>query len=286
MNIKKIFFLFSLVFIRYPFCYSYVLPQTFREWTPIGINNQIDKTKPYFFNLGNMPMLLWYNKNQVPNVMINTCKHLGNSLSDSYIDKNNCLICPHHKTAYNENDNMGSTVINNQDGLIWWSYKSYTKTPFKFSSVCYNDYYNSYIDVNVDIISCVLNLIADFNYDTYKTSRHGMKFLFKDKKNNRLLFLYPYTIIIKNDDYYYKYGISPIGVYNSRIFISSNNKKGFDNYLNLEKKTNFFPFKLRMAFTNDNKKKAEEQIFNLYMNKYMIIDDNTIHHFLMNRKYY
>ncbi len=280
-NYKKIF-LFSLVFVRN--CHSYILPQTFREWTPIGINNQIDKTKPYFFNLGNMPILLWHNKKEVPSVMINTCKHLGNSLSGSYIE-NNCLVCPHHKNTYNENDNLGTAVLNEQDGLIWWSYKSYTKKPFQFTAIRYDDYYNTYVDIDMDVISCVLNLIADFKYELFKKSKSGTKILLKDEKtNNKLLFVYPYTILVHNDNYYYKYSISPIGVHKSRIFITSNDKKNKD--LNLEKKINTFPFKFRYAFNNGNNKKEEEQIFNLYKNKYMILDDITISHFLTNMKYY
>jgi hypothetical protein len=63
----------------------YILPQTFREWTIIGIDKNINNQKPYNYKIGNLPMVLWYN-NTNPQTIINSChKHLGNTLKNSYI---------------------------------------------------------------------------------------------------------------------------------------------------------------------------------------------------------
>jgi sterol desaturase/sphingolipid hydroxylase (fatty acid hydroxylase superfamily) len=36
---------------------SFILPQIFREWTPIAIESKIDRTKPFSFIVGNHHLL-------------------------------------------------------------------------------------------------------------------------------------------------------------------------------------------------------------------------------------
>ncbi len=126
---KSFLFLSLALAFLFENTYAYILPQTFKEFHPIGILKSINTKKPYTYNLGTLPMILWFDKNNNPNSMINTCKHLGNNLKDSTI-KNGCLVCPFHKSSYNETDKFGSTII--KDGLIWWNYKSQLKIPPSF----------------------------------------------------------------------------------------------------------------------------------------------------------
>jgi len=76
MKIKKII----CIIIILETVNSYILPQTFKDFHPIGIEKDINKNKPYNFNLGKLPLILWFDKNNKPITIINTCKHLGNNL--------------------------------------------------------------------------------------------------------------------------------------------------------------------------------------------------------------
>ena len=75
MNLKKIIIYF--LYLSSISVNSFILPQIFREWTPIAIENKIDKSKPFTFNIGKLPMVLWYDNNNTALSTINICKHLG-----------------------------------------------------------------------------------------------------------------------------------------------------------------------------------------------------------------
>ena len=81
---------------------SFILPQIVREWHPIAIESNIDKSKPYVYNIGKLPMVLWYDKNG-PLSTINICKHLGAKLDNGIIN-DGCLHCSNHFTSYNSSD--------------------------------------------------------------------------------------------------------------------------------------------------------------------------------------
>jgi len=87
---------------------GFILPQFVREWHPIGIENQIDRNKPYVFNIGKLPMVLWYDNN-TPISTLNICKHLGAKLDNAIIN-NGCLHCSNHLTGYNQTDALGKVV--------------------------------------------------------------------------------------------------------------------------------------------------------------------------------
>lgn len=299
---------------------SYILPQTFKEFHPIGIEKSINKNKPYNFNIGTLPLILWFDKNNNPTTIINTCKHLGNNLKNSQI-KNNCLVCPFHKTIYNHTDNFGSTII--KDGLVWWNYKSMLKQP---PSIPVNiqkkkENYktiNFKVDINVDLISCILNIMYLYNFN--------IKYLFKNKKlfiksfNKyniiKIYFKYPYTIIVSNNfiikfmnmlniKSIFMINILPISNNQSRLYITTKYKEGFANYLiniihsfiiklfiyklkfKLEKSYNNFTFKNLLIFNKDNTDNNDYliKIFNCYKN-YMPLNDFTIKHFMINKNFY
>lgn len=264
---------------------TYIAPQTFREWHPIGIIKSINKQKPYPFNIGNLPMLLWfYNSN--PNSMINICKHLGNNLNEGTI-KDNCLICPFHKEKYNQTDNFGSIVESN--GLYWWSYKSYQIKPLLSSQ---KKTYNYHIDINTDLLTFVLNFIAmndniDDNHKYYKNKKQ----VFIKNKENRIVYRYPYTIIVNN----YRLSILPLKYSKLRIYVTTYNpiitfltylymiyvKYLFENKIGSSDLKNFFLFKKGM----NSKNQYLEYIYKLYKD-YMFLTDFTVNQFMINRNFY
>lgn len=255
---------------------SYILPQTFREWTIIGIENDINKHKPYHYNIGNLPMVLWYN-NTNPQTIINSChKHLGNTLKDSYI-KSNKLICPFHQQSYTNEDNMGS--IKKRNGLLWWSYKSFKENPPKIKDG--NNNYNFHI--NSDFISIILNFICDFdgNGNEYKFRKN--KLLIK-KDRDFLIYKYPYTLIYSNK---YMINVIPEDINRSNIYITSLTKTLISSKeikRNIEKRYNNFKYKYLLLTPND-KNTYINKIYELY-NNYMFPNDITIQYFLVNRRYY
>jgi nitrite reductase/ring-hydroxylating ferredoxin subunit len=252
--------------------YSYILPQTFREWTVIGIENKIDNRNPYHYKIGSLPMVLWYNKTNI-NTIINSChKHIGNTLKDSYIIDNE-LICPFHKKKYTDEDNMG--VIERRNGLLWWSYKSFNKYPSKIK----DNNNNYYLDVKSDFITLILNFICDFNGDEYKF--YKKKMLMK-KGKNYLIYKYPYTLILNNN---YMINIIPKDTEKSHIYITITKDKSINLKkikLNIENLYNDFKYKF-LLIKDDNS--YISKIYNFYKG-YMYPTDITIQYFIKNKRYY
>jgi hypothetical protein len=257
--------------------YSYILPQTFREWTIIGIDKYIYIHKPYHYKIGNLPMVLWYN-NTNPQTIINSCyKHLGNTLKNSYIDNNN-LICPYHKREYTDNDSLGT--IKKSNGLLWWSYKSFKKNPPKIKG----DNNNYHFDVKSDFISIILNFISDFNGNE-KNYRYYNKKLLMKKERDFIIYKYPYTLIYNNK---YMINIIPIDMNNSKIYITTSKDKNIEINeidklkLHIEKRYNEFKYKYILIKDNNS---YINKVYNSYSN-YMYPIDITIELFLKNMKYY
>jgi hypothetical protein len=316
LNLKVISILLLFHFFGFiEFIESYVLPQTFREFHPIGIYSNVNKNKPYEFKLGCLPLLTWFpnaNDNDNANAnnpitIINSCKHLGNNLKEGSLNKNkSCLICPFHKTSYNELDNFGTTVVKN--GIIWWSYKSYSKNPPYLKT---NDYYHKTVDININLIGFVLNFLGiyfddlnDSNDSTnkiYVKHKDNTKRIFIKNKDNtkRILFSYPYTFFISdNKRPTYMISLLPLDETKTRIYISINNN--YDNYFlnnflfmsiktHLEKAHNDFLFSKKFMFNLKLKKYNSitylEKIYNFYSN-YSPLNDVSIYNFINNYKYY
>jgi hypothetical protein len=257
---------------------SYILPQTFREWTIIGIDKHINNQMPYHYNIGNLPMVLWYNKTN-PQTIINSCnKHLGNTLKDSYIIDNE-LICPFHKKSYTNDDNIGE--IQKRNGLIWWSYKSFKKHPPKFLNEDNNNYH---LNVRGDFISIILNLIGDFNGNEETCKIHKKKLLIK-KEREFIIYKYPYTLIYNN---LYMINVIPIDESNSHFYLTTlkklplnyNDLNKFKTYI--ENRCNEFRFKYLLLGEGNS---YINKVYKLY-NEYMYPNDITIKYFLTNKRYY
>jgi len=303
---KSLFLFISIVSLQSHLIYSYVLPQTFREFHPIGIYSNINKNKPFEFKLGCLPLLIWFQNDNNPITIINSCKHLGNNLKESSLSNNkSCLICPFHKTIYNQSDNFGTTIIKN--GIIWWAYKSYSKDPPHLKNNI--DYYHKSIDININLIGFVLNFLGiyfddfDNNNKIYFKNKNSIKRLFIKNKDNtkRILFNYPYTFFIS--DYKrpsYMISILPINEAKTKMYITLNDDDINNHfYLNnflfmsiktyLEKANNEFIFNKKFMFNlklkTFNSPTYLEKVYNFY-NNYSPINDISIYNFINNHKYY
>jgi nitrite reductase/ring-hydroxylating ferredoxin subunit len=145
-------------------CYAFTLPSVFREWYCIGFEKNIDRTKPYQFNIGELPMVTWFDNKNNPYSTINICKHMGGVLSNGEISKNGNLICPKHKIQYNDNDKFGETAV--YQNKLWWSYDPVEILPPKIP--LYNKNYETIymeFDINSYITECLIHLMDVNNYN-------------------------------------------------------------------------------------------------------------------------
>ena len=139
---------------------------TFRHWHCIDFLKNIDVSKPYAYNVGELPLVAWFNSSKLPVSTVNICKHMGSKLDSGSI-KDGCLICPYHGLAHtHQNDAFGSTLIF-QDKL-WWSYKPRHKKP---PAVPFYDNKNFAtamlkVEVNANIVDCAFNTM-DVNHPAF-----------------------------------------------------------------------------------------------------------------------
>jgi nitrite reductase/ring-hydroxylating ferredoxin subunit len=268
---------------------AFILPQIVREWHPIAIENNIDKSKPYVYNIGKLPMVLWYDDKK-PITTINICKHLGAKL-DTGIINDGCLFCSNHLTSYNQTDGVGSLLLRN--GLLWWSYKSYIKNPpmiFKETTKLHQ----TYIDINVNLINVILEFIYSNNKNKIKYRKN--KFFFsEDLFNAEHRFYYKYPYYLKgsiNNKINYSIVFLPLEENKTRLFINIANDidmQDFFNYFLNEKLKNLNNYdhnnylKYLIMLKNDNT--YMKQIFLLF-DKYSFPNDFTISSFYKYRQFY
>lgn len=253
---------------------SYIMPQTLRYFYPIGIYNNINKNIPYSHNIGTLPFITWFpNNSHSPITIINSCKHIGNNLKNSKLtDNNNCLICPFHNTIYNNTDNFGTTIIKNN--IIWWSYKSFYNNP---PYLKYNDDVDvkpKEIIINVNYLHFILNIITPLNL-----SFHNKDKLFFKNKLIKLLYIFPFTIFIKNkeDNITSFFTISPIDYHNIKLYYINYSKI---KKIKKEMEDSYNPFLFKYMTTSIK----NNPIMKLF-DKYEELNDNTIYQFLKNYKY-
>jgi nitrite reductase/ring-hydroxylating ferredoxin subunit len=268
---------------------AFILPQIVREWHPIAIANNIDKSKPYVYNIGKLPMVLWYD-NKVPLSTINICKHLGAKL-DSGIINDGCLHCSNHFMSYNGTDAIGNVIEKN--GLLWWSFKSYTRNPPKIFKDT-TKLHQTFIDINVNLI----NVILEFIYSNNKTKirQRKNKFFFSEELFNaehRFYYKYPYYIKGSiNNKINYSINFSPLEENKTRLYINIENNvdtKDFFNYYlnnkldNLKNYDNNNYLKYLIMLKDDNS--YMKQIYLLF-DKYSFPNDFTISSFYKYRQFY
>jgi nitrite reductase/ring-hydroxylating ferredoxin subunit len=270
---------------------GFILPQFVREWHPIGIENQIDRSKPFVFNIGKLPMVLWYDKND-PIATLNICKHLGAKLDNAIIN-NGCLHCSNHLTGYNQTDALGKVVSKN--GMLWWSFKSYTRNPISNFKKEEKKLDIHHIDINVNLLNVILEFVHSNN--KIKARARKNKFLFYEKLFNaehRFYYKYPYYLKGSiNNKINYTINFLPLEENKTRLFISIANNidaKVFMNYFlnaklnnlnNYDNNTTNLKYMIMFKEHNDYIKK----IYMLF-DKYSFPNEFTISCFYKYRQFY
>jgi nitrite reductase/ring-hydroxylating ferredoxin subunit len=273
---------------------AFILPQIVREWHPIAIEKNIDKSKPYVYNIGKLPMVLWYDNNNNPLSTINICKHLGAKLDNGIIN-DGCLHCSNHLTSYNSSDAVGNIIQKN--GLLWWSFKSYTRNPPKLFKDT-DKLHQTFIDINVNLI----NVILEFIYSNNKTKikhRNNKFFFNEDLFNAKHKFYYKYPYCLKgsiNDKINYCINFLPLEENKTRLYINivDNNDNNYDakifiNYILINKlnnlknydNNNYLKYLIMLKDDNSYMKKIY-----LLFDKYSFPNDFTISSFYKYRQFY
>lgn len=163
--ITKIVCLLSIIYYTSAFSMSTTSFSPFNNWHSIDFVKNIDKTKPFSYNVGDLPLVTWFNKNDKPLSTINICQHMGSKLNEGNVEEG-CLKCPYHGLEYNEDKTFGDTMIFQEK--LWWSYNPVKKTPPSIPFYNNKNYETSYIklDVNANIIDCAFNTM-DVNHPAY-----------------------------------------------------------------------------------------------------------------------
>lgn len=275
---------FFIIIINSVSCF--ILPQFVREWHVIGIENNINKIKPYAFNIGKLPMILWYNNNE-PQSTINICKHLGATLNNGIIN-DGCLICPNHFTKYDKNNTVGNVISKN--GLLWWSYKSYSKSPptlFKMNNTC-----QSYIDINVNLVNVILEFVYSANIIKVNNV-HNKYYFTEDLYNAKHRYYYKYPYILKgsiNKNVNYLINFLPLDDNKTRIYITTNNKIFIKYFLNnklnnLKNYNNNNNLKNMLILKDESINNYMKKIY-LSFDKYSFPNDFTVSNFYKYRQFY
>ena len=122
--------------------------QFFNHWTCIGIKDNIDFSKPYASNIGDLPLVVW--KDTHTNKIISTiniCKHMGSRLDNAVIS-NGCLKCKYHGLEYKYEDRVGETL--EYEGKIFWAYKPIRQTPYSVPHYNAKNYTTSFLEMDMD----------------------------------------------------------------------------------------------------------------------------------------
>jgi phenylpropionate dioxygenase-like ring-hydroxylating dioxygenase large terminal subunit len=201
------YYLFIL-FLNLLFNYSFAFTPNilFNNWNCIGIKENINFNKPYTIKVGDLPLVIWKNKDNQVVSAINICKHLGSSFDDGSISNDGCLVCPYHGLKYNSQDEFGKVI--EQDGKLFWSHnpknnkppsfpmynnKKYKKTFLEFEMECslQDSAYNS---LDIRHPAFVHNSIIGFgnnnppkNIKTYNYKNKDMIGLFFIYKSNKII---------------------------------------------------------------------------------------------------
>lgn len=137
----------------------------FNNWHCIGITKNIDINKPYNFNIGELPLVLW--KDDKNNLLstVNICRHLGSSLHEGPII-NGSLLCPYHGLKHDKKQSYGK--IMNYQGKLWWSYKPFKDKPHSIPFYNNKGYSTQHlqIDMNAGLKDCVYNSM-DLHHPEY-----------------------------------------------------------------------------------------------------------------------
>jgi len=139
------------------FITNFKINPLFNNWNCIAIKENIDFSKPYISNVGDLPLVTWKDSTNKYHTTINVCKHMGSTFNKASIN-DDCLVCPYHGLSYSGEDEIGTTI--EHEGKVFWSYQPDTKKPDKIPFFHNNNYKKSFIEIEMD---CSL---ADSAYNT------------------------------------------------------------------------------------------------------------------------
>jgi phenylpropionate dioxygenase-like ring-hydroxylating dioxygenase large terminal subunit len=137
----------------------------FNHWHCIGITKNIDLHRPYKFNVGELPLVLWKDHNENLVSTINICRHLGSTLDDGKI-VNGSLLCPYHGLRHDKKQSYGKIV--DYQGKLWWSFKPNKDKPHSIPFFNKKGYATQHlqIDMNVGLKDCAYNSM-DLHHPEY-----------------------------------------------------------------------------------------------------------------------
>lgn len=136
-------------FLNFYLLFGFDVNPIFRHWNCIGISEKIDFSKPYKFNVGDLPLVVWKNPitNRISSV-INICKHMGSRLDNGIITEQGCLKCQYHGLEHSNEDAFGETV--EHEGKLFWAYKPLEKTPPRLPFFSNNKFAKSFLEFEMD----------------------------------------------------------------------------------------------------------------------------------------
>ena len=141
--LKSVFF-FILLFQPSIQC----MKKFFSHWNCIGIKENIDFSRPYKINVGELPLVVWKNSNNELITTLNICKHMGSKLDNGIITPNGCLKCRYHGLEFSKEDRFGETV--EHEGKIFWAYNPINKIPHKIPFFNNPNYETSFLQVDME----------------------------------------------------------------------------------------------------------------------------------------
>lgn len=145
-------FLYILLTVPIYTVFSFELPWSkntfFNNWICVGIKENMDLTKPYSINIGELPLVIWKSKDNKLASNINICKHMGSKLDNGIITENGCLKCQYHGLENTYEDRFGEVV--EHDGKIFWAYEPKKKKPFSIPFFNNADYEKSFLEITMD----------------------------------------------------------------------------------------------------------------------------------------
>lgn len=131
-------------------CQVYSFQPFLSNWQCIGIQNQIDFSRPYIANIGELPLAVWQTR-KYPHPeyasTVNICKHMGSRLNSAKITDRGCLKCPYHGLEYSSADNFGQVMAH--QGKLFWAYKPVQRIPYSVPFFYDPDYETSTFEITM-----------------------------------------------------------------------------------------------------------------------------------------
>jgi len=91
---------------------------SFGHWSCVGLAKNVVEGRPYAFQVGELPMVLWKKPDGYV-ATLNICNHMGSKLDGGCVTASGSLRCPYHGMEVKEGDGCVGTVVEQEDKLFW-----------------------------------------------------------------------------------------------------------------------------------------------------------------------